>query len=250
MKISIITVCYNSAETIADTLSSVANQSYHDIEHIIIDGASNDGTLNFLRKWNGHKLKIFSGKDKGIYDAMNRGIALCSGSIIGILNSDDFYATNDVLHEVSEVFLDPDVDGCYADLLYVKKNNIKKIVRYWKSRDFQFGLFGKGWMPAHPTFFVRKKVYEKFGVFDLSYPRQADFELTLRFLEINRIKTSYVPKVWVKMRKGGVSNRGMFSIVKANLESYRACLKHGLNISIFFIPLKIISRIPQYFKRP
>jgi glycosyltransferase involved in cell wall biosynthesis len=250
MKISIITVCYNSAETVIETLRSVANQSYQDIEHIIVDGASTDGTLNLLKQWNGHQIKIFSGKDSGIYDAMNKGIALCSGSIVGILNSDDFYATNNVLQEVCEVFLDPNIDGCYADLLYVKKNNISKIVRYWKSCDFQTGLFGRGWMPAHPTFFVRKKVYEEFGVFDLSYPRQADFELTLRFLEIYKINTAYVPKVWVKMRNGGVSNRGFFSVVKANLDSYRACLKHGLNISIFFIPLKIISRIPQYFKRP
>lgn len=187
--------------------------------------------------------------DKGIYDAMNKGLQMTSGDVIGLLNADDFYADETVLSQVADVFKDPSVDACYADLVYVDQLDTSRIVRYWKSQDFKPGLFRKGWMPAHPTFFVRRSVYEKYGNFDLRFPRQADFELTMRFLEVHRIKSVYVPKIWVKMRMGGVSNNSIKGVLKGNLEAYRACNLHGLSVGLFFIPRKILSRLPQYLYR-
>jgi hypothetical protein len=157
-----------------------------------------------------------------------------------------------VLEQVATVFEDHSIDACYADLVYVKQFDSKKVIRYWKSKNYLPGLFERGWMPAHPTFFVRKNVYEKYGMFDLIYPNQADFELTMRFLHIHQIRTQYIPRLWVKMRWGGTSNRSLLKTVYANLEAYRACKKHQLEVSIapWFIFKKMMSRIPQFFRRP
>ena len=250
MKISVITVCFNAEATIADTLESVASQEYQDIEHIVVDGKSKDGTVDIIRK-NGRRLAAWiSEPDQGIYDAMNKGIAMATGDVVGILNADDVYADDSVLTQVAQAFTDPSIDACYADLIYVDQLNLSKIVRYWKSKPYQMGLFERGWMPAHPTFFVRRSVYEKLGGFDLNFPRQADFELTMRFLAVNKIKSVYIPSVWVKMRVGGVSNNSIQGIIKGNLEAYRACRKHALDIGYLFIPRKILSRVPQFFNRP
>lgn len=249
MKISIITVCYNSALTIGDTITSVASQSYTDKEHIVVDGNSSDATMDIVRA--SPSLSHFvSEPDKGVYDAMNKGIALTTGDVIGFLNSDDFYIDDSVLAQVAAVFADSEVDACYADLIYVDKKDTNKIVRYWKSRTFVPGLFEDGWMPAHPTFFVRRGVYEELGGFDLDYKIQADFELTMRFLEIYRVKSVYIPKIFIKMRVGGVSNNSIVNIVKGNIEAYKACKKNHLNISLLFNIKKIASRIPQFFVRP
>jgi glycosyltransferase involved in cell wall biosynthesis len=249
MKISIITVCYNSAETITDTIASVASQQYSNREHIIVDGASRDGTMEIV-KHAPSVARYVSEPDRGIYDAMNKGLKLATGDVIGLLNADDFYADDTILSQVAEVFKDPDVQACYADLVYVDQRNTSRVIRYWKSRDFKPGLFKRGWMPAHPTFFVRKSVYEQLGGFDLSFPRQADFELTMRFLEVNRIKSAYVPKVWIRMRVGGASNNSIRGVIKGNLEAYRACRLHQLDVGPWFIPRKILSRLPQFFNRP
>lgn len=249
IKISIITVSYNSAATIKDTIDSVASQSYPDVEHIIIDGASRDGTMEIVK--NAPSVtRIISEPDRGIYDAMNKGLKLATGDVVGLLNADDFYADNTVLSQVAEVFKDPDVQACYADLVYVDQHDTSRIIRYWKSCDFEPGLFKRGWMPAHPTFFVRKSVYEQLGGFDLRFPRQADFELTMRFLEVNGIKSIYVPKIWIRMRVGGASNNSIRGVIKGNLEAYRACKLHSLDVGPLFIPRKIISRIPQFFTKP
>ncbi|MGZ0080373.1 glycosyltransferase family 2 protein [Methylomonas sp. YC3] len=248
--ISIITVCFNSVSTVEDTILSVANQKYPDKEHIIIDGASTDGTMDVVTRYK-DLLRAVSEPDRGIYDAMNKGIAMASGEIIGILNADDFYADDTVLDQVANVFSDATVDACYADLLYVEQKNTNRVMRYWQSKPFQHGLFEKGWMPAHPTFFVRRKIYEQYGGFDLNFPRQADFDLTMRFLEVQNIKSVYVPDIWVKMRIGGVSNNSIRGVLEGNIEAYKACTKNGLCVSpLPFIIRKMLSRVPQFFKRP
>ena len=250
LKISVITVCFNSAATIQDTLRSVAAQTHSDIEHIVIDGSSTDGTMEIVNS-NRHRLaQVVSEPDRGIYDAMNKGLALATGDIVGFLNADDFYAVPNALELVAAPFSDPDVDAVYADLVYVDAVDTHRIVRYWKSRDYQPGLFLGGWMPAHPTFFVRRGIYEKLGRFDLEFRRQADFELTMRFLEVHRIRSLYLPMILVKMRIGGASNNSIVNIIRGNIEAYRACKKNHLPVTWLFIVKKMLSRIPQFFNKP
>jgi glycosyltransferase involved in cell wall biosynthesis len=250
-KITIITVCRNSAATIKDTLESVASQSFKNLEHIIIDGGSVDGTLAVINEWKKHPVRLISEPDKGMYDAMNKGLRLATGDIIGILNSDDLYYDDHVLENVSAVMDDASVDACYADLIYVDKNNLNKIVRYWKSSDFKKKLFSRGWMPPHPTFFTRRLIYEKYGVFDLNYPLAADVELLARFLERFQIKSVYIPKIFVKMRFGGVSNNSVMNIIKQNIAIYKACKQNDVKMCLFsFLVAKIISRIKQYCVKP
>lgn len=249
MKISVITVTYNSAATVEDTIMSVASQSYQDVEYIIVDGGSTDGILEIINRHKSKISKSISERDRGIYDAMNKGISLATGEVIGFLNADDIYADNLVLGKVASVFADSSVDACYADLVYVSRDDLNRVIRYWKSREYRKGLFRKGWMPAHPTFFARRSVYEKYGGFDLDFKFQSDFDLTIRFLEIHGIKSVYIPEIFIKMRMGGATNRNLLNIIKGNLEAYRACKKNGLNVNPFFIAIKILSRIPQFFSR-
>ena len=184
--------------------------------------------------------------DHGVYDAMNKGLALASGEVVGFLNADDVYMHQDVLAKVSVIMADPAVDACYADLIYVDREQASRVVRRWKSSDYVPGLFEKGWMPAHPTFFVRKSVYVKFGGFDLRYRLQADFDLALRFIKVHGIQTRYVPEVWVRMRVGGMSNSSIRNIIRGNIESYLACRTNGLSIPPWFILAKVLSRIRQF----
>lgn len=249
MKISIVTVCYNSASTIEDALMSVIHQDFNNVEHIVIDGNSTDNTVPILNSYR-HISTLISEPDHGIYDAMNKGIALATGDVVGFLNADDFYADNTVLSQVAESFQDTKLDACFADLVYVDKKDSTKVVRYWKSCSFISGLFKRGWMPAHPTFFVRRRVYERLGLFDLRFPRQADFELTMRFLEVHKIRSVYIPEVWVRMRMGGASNNSIRGVIKGNLEAYRACKLHGLDVGPLFILRKVLSRLPQFFTKP
>lgn len=251
MKISIITVCYNSASTIRDTLKSVSSQTHPDIEYLIIDGASTDGTLNIIREYEGKVTKLISEPDKGIYDAMNKGIRLASGEIIGFINADDFYASNTVLEKVASVFSNENRDACYGDLCYVKQNDLSAVVRYWRSAHFVPRVFEKGWCPPHPTFFVRKNIYERFGYFDLNYTIAADVELMMRFLEKYKIRAQYIPQVLVKMRLGGASNRSFSNIRLQNRETLRALELHGLRVSLYrFWINKLISRSLQFVTRP
>lgn len=251
MKISIITVCYNSAETIGDTLRSVREQTYGDIEHIVIDGGSNDNTLSVVKTEGSHVAKVVSERDNGIYDAMNKGIALATGVIIGFINADDFYSSPKVLADVASLFDDSKVDACYGDLCYVKQDNTGVVVRYWQSSDFRPGTFEAGWCPPHPTFFVRREIYERFGLFDLSYRIAADVELMMRFLEVHRVRAKYLPEVLVKMRMGGTTNRNLSNIVKQNREVLRALKQHGLSSSMVrLIVTKVVSRGLQFFLRP
>jgi len=247
--VSIITTVLNSRETIEDTIKSVLNQYYPNIEHIIVDGGSIDGTIEVINKYRKKISKFISEKDKGIYDGMNKGIRMAGGEIIGILNSDDIYASDNVIEEVVKTMEESNADCCWGDLVYVDTKDTNKIIRYWKSSEYEPGKFRKGWMPPHPAFFVRKWVYEKYGTFNLNFPISADYELMLRFLEKYKIKTCYISQVMVKMRIGGQSNKSIINIIKANLECYRAWRLNGLKINPLRILLKPLFKIPQYFGR-
>ena len=246
--ISVITVVHNSAATITDTLLSVASQSYPHVEHIIIDGASTDGTLKIIHEHASRNLVVKSEPDHGMFDAMNKGLAMATGDVIGFLNADDVYADSRVLDDIAGVITSQNMDACYGDLVYVDKSDGRKVVRYWKSQSYRDGLFEKGWMPPHPTFFVKRQVYEKYGGFDLDYKRQSDFELAMRFLAVHKIKCAYIPQVLVRMRSGGASSR-LTHIVAGNIEAYLACRKHALNVTPLFIVKKILSRVPQFLHR-
>ena len=251
MKVSVITVSYNSSATIEDSIISVVSQSYHNREHIIVDGGSTDGTETVIhRNVDGiHRLVIEP--DDGIYDAMNKGIGLSSGDIVGFLNADDVYANERVLARVADVFSDPEIAACYADLVYVDPDNLNKVVRYWQSCPYKDGLFGKGWSPPHPTFFVRKSIYETFGCFDLSYPIGNDIELMMRFLARNKIASVYIPEVFVKMRTGGISNKNISNILRQNIEIMKAAKRNSVPLSPFvFIFSKIFSRAYQFRTKP
>lgn len=251
LKFSIITVVFNNETTIADTVKSVATQTYPNVEYLVIDGQSTDGTLARLKECGSTVTQLISEPDQGIYDAMNKGIALASGDIIGFINADDFYASPDVLAKVAALFDDSDIDACYGDLCYVKKDDTSDVVRYWQSSDFRPSAFEMGWCPPHPTFFVRREIYERFGGFDMSYRIAADVELMMRFLEVHQVRTKYLPEVLVKMRMGGTTNRSLSNIVKQNKEILRALRQHGLRASVMrLIGSKLVLRGRQFFVRP
>lgn len=242
--LTLITATYNSSSTIADTLRSVANQTYAPIEHLIIDGLSKDHTLDIVGTFS-HVSKVVSEKDKGIYDAMNKGIALASGEVVGILNSDDFYAREDVIALVMREFEDESVDLVYGDLQYVHPKEIKQVVRTWKAGRLGPRSFHYGWMPPHPTVFVRKRVYETYGNFNLHLKTAADYELMLRFLLKHQVKSAYVPQVLVKMRTGGASNATIMSRIRANQQDKQAWVINGLKpnpLTLFFKPLRKINQ--------
>ena len=252
MKISIITVSYNSENFIESCINSIISQSYKDIEYIIIDGSSKDNTLKIIKRYSRYVSTIVSEPDKGIYDAMNKGIKIAKGEIIGFLHSDDMYQNTDVLSKVANVFKNnASLDACYADLIYVKKTNTSRIVRYWKSSKFIIGSFSRGWSPPHPTFFVRRSIYERYGNFNLKYPIVSDIELMMRLLEVHNIQTQYLNEIWVKMRLGGLSNKNFKSILKQNQDILRALSNHTLSSNIItFVINKILSRLKQFFQRP
>ena len=211
-KITVITPTFNSANTILANLVSVKNQKYKNLEHIIIDNKSDDGTLNLIKKQNDNRIKIVSEQDNGIYDAINKGIKLAKGEIISILHSDDKYYNNHTLLNIINNFKDRNIDIIYGDLLYTKKNNLNKIIRYWKSTNYIQGMFFKGWSPPHPSFFVKKKIYQKFGLYSTKIGNPADIELMYRFLELKKVNNKYINKILIKMRYGGQSNKNFFEI--------------------------------------
>jgi len=250
MKISIITVVFNAQNTIGDALKSVANQTYSDVEHIVIDGGSTDTTMDIVRAYSEHLSHVVSESDNGIYDAMNKGIKLATGEVIGLLNADDVFQDAGVLEQVVMAHADPKLDACYADLVYVRADNLNKIVRYWRSRDYTSGLCFRGWMPAHPTFYLKRRVYEKVGLFNTELDYQADLEFCARAFEIHKISSRYIPKLWVRMRLGGVTNNSIGTMIKGNWESYIALKSLGLkrNPLSYFIT-KFSAKIPQFFQR-
>lgn len=250
MKITLVTVCYNSAAYIADVLRSVDSQTWPDLEHIVIDGASRDDTLRIVHAHPQPWRRVVSGPDQGMYDAMNKGIRLATGEVIGFINADDFYASPEVLGKVVKALADPSVDACYGDLCYVDQKDTTSVVRYWRSSEFRPGLFLRGWCPAHPTFYVRRSAYERFGDFDLQYTIAADVELMMRFMEVHRINTRYIPEVLVKMRIGGKSNRAWSNVLTQNREILHALKGHGLRPSLIsFVSGKLFSRGKQFLPR-
>lgn len=249
MKVSIITVCFNSAKTIKDTMESVMGQKYDNVEYIIVDGGSTDGTLEILTKYQARISKYISELDEGVYDAMNKGIKLATGDIVGFLNSGDFYTDKNVIERIVESIQANNTNCCYGDLEYVAKDNPGKTVRRWKSQPYQDGLFEKGWHPPHPTFFAKKSVFDKYGRFDLSYDISADYDLMLRFLKKHSIKSCYIPSVLVKMRTGGKSNKNLWQIIKANVECYRAWKMNNLKVSPFIMVRKPLSKLMQCLQK-
>jgi glycosyltransferase involved in cell wall biosynthesis len=252
MKVSIITVCYNADIFISSAIESVLAQSYDEVEFIVIDGGSTDGTVLIIESFGDKVTHFISEPDKGIYDAMNKGIGHASGDIIGFLNADDFYAHGGVLETVARCFAEhPALEACYSDLMYVDQFDTSRIVRYWQSNPFQPGSFSRGWCPPHPTFFVRRSVYERFGGFDLSYRIAADVELMMRFLEVHKLRVKYVPDVWVKMRMGGTTNKNLRNVWVQNQEVLSALRSHGLPANpVSFFVNKLWSRGKQFVRMP
>lgn len=248
MKISIITATYNSAATLKDTLTSIRDQDHPDIEHLIIDGGSKDATPSIVARFP-HVGKWISEPDKGLYDAMNKGIRLAHGDVIGILNSDDVYADNAVLSDVARAFEDPAVMTVYADLHYVMHDDLTHIKRVWRSGPFKSSYFYYGWMPPHPTFFVRKEVYEKFGLFNTDLRTSADYELMLRILLKYGLSTRYIRRVTVKMRVGGVSNASLKNRFHGNREDRLAWKLNDLKPWFFTLYLKPLRKITQFMIR-
>ncbi len=246
LQVSIITATYNSSKTILDTIDSVLSQTYPNIQHLIIDGISTDNTIDLIKasKFNG---EIFSGKDKGIYDAMNKGIAVAKGDIVAILNSDDYYADETVIEKVVALFEETNCDAVYGDLLYVDADDTAIIKRNWVSGNYKRENFLKGWMPPHPTFFVRKELYAKYGNFNISLSSAADYELMLRFLFKHNARLAYLEKILVHMRVGGKSNVSIKNRVIANLEDRKAWKMNGLTPHWYTLFLKPARKLGQFF---
>lgn len=249
MKISIITPSFNSEKTISDTIKSLISQNYLDLEYIVIDGASTDKTKDIVLSYQDKiNIKFISESDKGIYDAMNKGIKIASGDIVGILNSDDFYYDKNVLNKINSVFeTNSDVDAVYGDLVYVDKDNTKKQTRYWKSGKYEEKKLNSGWIIPHPVFFVRGDVYKKLNkIFDTSLSLAADYELTLRLLKINKIKVKYLPEILVKMRDGGKSGESFKQRMKGWKELRLAWKINSLKIPRFFICRRLLKKLSQF----
>jgi glycosyltransferase len=245
LKVTLITATYNSAATIRDTLDCIAAQDYPDIEHLIIDGVSKDATLAIVAEYP-HVARVICEPDKGLYDAMNKGVQAASGEVIGILNSDDFYPHPQVISKVVALMEKTGADALYADLDYVDAENTATIVRSWKSQPYHQRLFQQGWMPPHPTFFVRRGVYEQFGGFNTQLRFAADYELMLRFLLRHGVSVCYLPDVVTKMRMGGLSNAAWKNRLKANREDREAWRLNGLQPRWYTIVMKPLRKIGQF----
>ena len=250
MKVSIVTVTFNCGQTIQDTIASVKNQDYPFIEHVFIDGASTDGTQDIIKQNRSLPGHFISEPDNGIYNAMNKGIKLASGSIVGILNGDDMFYDTGCISSVVEEFKKKKVEAVYGNLVYVTHKNVNSIVRYYSSENFTPKMFAYGHMPAHPTFFVHRDCYEKYGLFKEDYAIASDFELLLRFLGTHNISHSCLSKVLVKMRTGGVSTRGFKSNWVLNKEIVRACRENNVNTNVIKVFSKYIFKVFQFIKRP
>ena len=250
MRISIITACYNSATTIRETVDSVLAQDYPDIEYIIVDGGSSDGTMEIVRGYGDRIDVVISETDQGIYDAMNKGIQVATGDVVGLLNSDDFYVDESSVRQLIERMENAGSDTVFADLVIVDARDTERIVRYYDSSSFHPRRLCYGWMPAHPTFLVKRELYEKFGGFSLDYRIAADFEMVVRLLHTAGASYAYLPVVVIKMRVGGISTSGLKSSWVLNMEIVRACRANGLKTSLPRVLLKTPAKIMEYLRRP
>ncbi len=247
MKVSIITVTYNSAAYLKDCINSVVEQHYPDIEYIIVDGGSTDCTLDIIKKYEPHIAKWVTEKDRGMYDAINKGIALATGDIIGILNSDDMLASNDVVDAIVDCFNEHQLDAVYGDLVYVNKTNTNKVIRLWKGFSYKRYRFLYGWMPAHPTFYLRRELIGDSGGYESHYFTAADYEFMARYLYRYRISARYLPKLIVKMRVGGQSNVTLKSRLRANRRDYLAMKKNRIPLPFLVSLLKPVIKLHQYY---
>ncbi|MGE0078239.1 MAG: glycosyltransferase family 2 protein [Bacteroidales bacterium] len=246
MKVSIVTVVYNGSLSIRTAIESVLNQTYGDIEYIVVDGASTDGTIDIVKSYGDRIHKFISEPDKGIYNAMNKGIRLASGEIVGILNSDDFFTRSDVIERVVNSFSN-DIDAIFGDIQFVKPNKLDKIVRYYSSKHFSLKRFRFGFMPAHPSFYTRRHFFNEFGYYKEEYRIGADFELLLRYLFDYKLRYKYLSFPFVTMRTGGISNRNMKSNIILNKEILKACKENNLRTNLLFIYLKYFIKVFEYF---
>ena len=251
MTVTLITATFNSAETLKTCLDSVAAQDYEDYEHLVVDGASTDGTLEFLEGYReSHpNLRVISELDTGIYDALNKGVLNARGNILGFVHSDDMLADSGVLNRIIKCFNIGNPDGVYGDLQYVRQENPDQVVRHWKSKPFNRGLLRKGWMPPHPALFLKKAVYEKYGAFDLSYDIAADYDFMLRILQDPHYEFFYLPGVVTKMRTGGASNRSLKNILQKSHEDLRALRTNQVGLPYWALCCKNLSKIPQFFRK-
>jgi glycosyltransferase involved in cell wall biosynthesis len=249
LKVSIITITFNSESTLIDTIDSVLSQTYKEIEYIIVDGGSTDSTLSIIHSYKDKISKVVSERDNGLYDALNKGISMATGDVIGILHSDDFYTNHLVIENVVNTFKLNQADAVYADLFYVDKDDTNKVFRKWESGHYKHGMFLKGWMPPHPTFFVRRSIYEKYGDFNLDLVSAADYELMLRFIHKHEIKLAYLPEFIIKMRVGGKSNVSLKNRIRANSEDRKAWKINGLKPYFYTLYIKPLRKIIQLFKK-
>ena len=246
LKISIVTVTFNSSTTLRDTIKSVLSQSFPNIEYIIIDGLSQDETIEIIKEYEPlfhGNLKWISEVDDGLYDAMNKGINMATGEIVGIINSDDFYFRNDVITKVAEAFNDDNVQAIYGDVRFVNPDNLDRTVRYYSSKRFVPSLFRFGFMPAHPTFFTYRKYFDQFGYYKTNYKIAADYELLVRFLYVHRLKSKYLPLDFMKMRTGGTSTASIRSNILLNKEIVRACKENGIWTCYPLLLLKYLVKV-------
>jgi glycosyltransferase involved in cell wall biosynthesis len=246
MKISIITAVLNRAATIGEAIDSVQAQTWANVEHVIQDGGSIDGTLEIVRQRAGSNTSIVSETDRGIYDAINRGIQRSSGDVIGLMHSDDIYADNEVLSKIASEFEDAKIDGIYGDLKYVSADHSAREIRYWRSGNYHPSLLTRGWMPPHPTLYLRREVFERFGLYDTSFQISADYDAILRYLVKGNICLAYIPEVLVKMRLGGESNRSLERVVLKSREDFRALKNNGVG-GIGTVVAKNLFKISQFF---
>lgn len=247
MKVSIITVTYNAEEFLEQCICSILSQTYTNIELIVVDGGSTDSTLTILAKYRQRIAVLISEKDEGIYDAMNKGIAVASGEVIGMLNADDYYAYDNAVKDLVAAFDNPDCEIAYGNICYVKKNDTNHVLRKWVSKPFNRTSMKWGWMPAHPTFYARKTLFETYGKYNLNFYSAADYELMLRFLYLKKIKSIWVDKILVIMRAGGVSNRTVKNRLTASYNDYKAMKSNQVEFPALKIFVKPLRKLGQYF---
>ncbi|GGF63706.1 glycosyltransferase [Mameliella alba] len=244
-RISVVTAVYNRARTLGEALDSVAAQTHPDVEHVIQDGGSTDGTLELIEARSQSNISLVSEPDGGIYDAINKGIARCTGDVIGLMHSDDFFASDRVLEQVARAMEDPAIEGVYGDLDYVSGTDTGRIIRKWRSGSYTMDSLKRGWMPPHPTLYLRREVFDRWGVYDTSFRIAADYDAMLRYMVKGSVRLVHVPEVFVKMRVGGESNKSIGKILRKSREDYRALRANGVG-GMGALAMKNLSKVKQF----